>query len=288
MVLWNSQLYGADIKMIRDEDLLAKRLVELSRQSFHKGIVIYTEFLNLNEQSILHTLPINSLYTGYVIFGGYDSAERQMAAFLPEDALSLRGRYQQEFTNFTNNSEISPDAVFFVEKIAVLRISPLYEKFADELTHRDYLGAVMSLGLERGKVGDILIDRSNALIFIDKKLKDFIKEELTRIRHTSVLVSEESWNDFRYTQKVQEIKGTVASVRLDALLSLAFSSSRSKLTGLIEAGKVFVNGRLTTSNGYQIKEQDIISVRGMGKFKYVERLSVTKKNRIYVLIHKYI
>ncbi len=278
--------------MTKEEELLAKRFLELSRQSFHRGIVTYTEFLNLNEQSILHTLPKDSLYTGYVVFGGYDSAERQMAAFLPEDALSLRGRYAHGFSEFSDHSEsadsISWNAAFFTEKMAVLRISPLQEKFADELTHRDYLGAIMNLGLERGKIGDILIDQSDALIFIDAKLKDFIKEELTRIRHTSVFVSEEAWDDFHYTQKIQEIKGTVSSVRLDALLSLAFSTSRSKLTGLIEAGKVFVNGRLTTSNGCQIKEQDIISVRGMGKFKYVERLSITKKNRIYVLIHKYI
>ncbi len=277
--------------MTREEELLAKRLLELSRQSFHRGIITYTEFLNLNEQSILHTLPKNSLYTGYVLFGGYDSAERQMAAFLPEEALSLRGRNQHGFSDFSDGKEdirISPDAVFFVDKMAVLRISPSHEKFADQLTHRDYLGAVMNLGLERGKIGDILIDDPDALIFIDAKLKDFIREDLTRIRHTSVLVSEEDWDHFQYTQRVQEIKGTVSSVRLDTLLPLAFSSSRSKLTGLIEAGRVFANGRLTTSNGYQVREQDIISVRGMGKFKYVERLSVTKKNRIYVRIHKYI
>lgn len=276
--------------MTREEDLLAKRLLELSRQSFQRGIITYTEFLNLNEQSILHTLPKSSLYTGYVLFGGYDTAERQMAAFLPEEALSLRGRYQRDITDLDKKENIgaSENAVFFEEKMTVLRIAPLNDKFADELTHRDYLGAIMNLGLERGKTGDILIDGTDALIFIDTKLKDFIKEELTRIRHTSVFVSEEQWDYFQYTQRVQEMKGTVSSVRLDALLSLAFSSSRSKLTGLIEAGKVFVNGRLITSNGYQVKEQDIISVRGMGKFKYIERLSVTKKNRIYVRIHKYI
>lgn len=271
--------------MMRDEELLAKRLLELSRQSFHRGVITYTDFLNLNEQNILHALPKNSLYTGYVLFGGYDFAERQMAAFLPEDALSLRGRYQG---GLSNSSVLNGNAIFFAERIAVLRISPLHEKFADALTHRDYLGAVMKLGLERAKIGDILIDGTDALIFAEAKLKDFIKEELTRIRHTSVFVSEEGWNDFRSTQKIQEIKGTVSSVRLDTLLALAFSSSRSRLTGFIEAGKVFVNGRLTTSNGCQVREQDIISVRGLGKFKYVEQLSVTKKNRIYVLIHKYI
>lgn len=276
--------------MMREEELLAKRLVELSHQSFHRGIITYTDFLNLNEQSILHALPKDSLYTEYVLFGGYDSAERQMAAFLPDDALSLRGRY----TCAAGSPEEEPggskgaDRDFFIDRMAVMRISPLHEKYADTLTHRDYLGAIMNLGLERGKMGDILIDGSDALVFIEAKLKGFLKEELARIRHTSVLVSEEDWDDFRYTQNVQEIRGTVSSVRLDALLSLAFSSSRSKLSGLIAAGKVFVNGRLITSNGYHIKEQDIISVRGLGKFQYMEQLSVTKKNRACVLIHRYL
>lgn len=63
-------------------------------------------------------------------------------------------------------------------------------------------------------------------------------------------------------------RGTVASVRLDSLLSLAFSSSRTKLSGLIEGGRVFVNGKLITSNGYQPNEGDLISVRKMGKFRF--------------------
>ena len=277
--------------MMKDEELLAKRLSELSHQSFQRGIITYTDFLNLNEQSILHALPKNSLYTGYILFGGYDSAERQMAAFLPEDALSLRGRYAGIPCGRDQKDEGGSAGryrYFFMDRMTVLRIAPLHEKYADALTHRDYLGAIMNLGLERGKMGDILIDGSAALIFIDAKLTDILKKELLRIRYTSVSVSEEDWDDFQYIQNEQEIRGTVSSIRLDALLSLAFSTSRSKLTGLIEAGKVFVNGRLMTSNGYHIKERDIISVRGMGKFQYVEQLSVTKKNRVCVLIHKYI
>ena len=135
---------------------------------------------------------------------------------------------------------------------------------------------------------NILMDDPKALVFLDAKLKAFVMEELTRIRRTSVQTAEVDFQDFSYTPNVQEIKGTVSSVRLDALLALAFSSSRSSLTGLIGAGKVFVNGRLTTSNGCHIREQDIISVRGMGKFRFAGQLSVTKKNRICVLIHKYI
>lgn len=271
--------------MMKDEELLAKRLSELSRQAFHRGIITYTDFLNLNEQSILHALPKNSLYTEYVLFGGYDGAERQMAAFLPDDALSLRCRYGAEQEG---EGGIPPEVELFSDRIAVLEISPLHAKYADKLTHRDYLGALMNLGVERGKMGDILIDDPKALVFLDAKLKAFVMEELTRIRRTSVQTAEVDFQDFSYTPNVQEIKGTVSSVRLDALLALAFSSSRSSLTGLIGAGKVFVNGRLTTSNGCQIREQDIISVRGMGKFRFAGQLSVTKKNRICVLIHKYI
>ena len=91
-----------------------------------------------------------------------------------------------------------------------------------------------------------------------------------------------------YTPDLQQIKGTVSSVRLDSLLPLAFSSSRSKLSGLIEGAKVFVNGKLITSNGYQVKEGDLISVRGLGKFRFEEAGKITKKNRISVTIQKYV
>lgn len=213
-----------------------------------------------------------------------------MAAFLPEDALSLRGRHGKGSWGTPEESMDLRDSrcAFFRPEISVLHISPLHSKYAEELTHRDYLGAMMNLGLERGKIGDILVDGTEARLFIVSNLKDFVKEELVKIRHTSVCVSEEEWQDFHYTPKYEEIKGTVPSVRLDALLSLAFSSSRSRLSGLIEAGKVFVNGRLCISNGAHVKEGDLVSVRGMGKFQYMERLSVTKKNRIYVVLHKFI
>ncbi len=259
--------------MQKEEQLLEKRLLELSRLSYHRDIITYSDFLNLNELHILHSLPKDSLYSQYRVFGGYELAERQMAAFLP-DALSLRTE---------NISEL-----FFPNEMSVLRIEPLHKKYAEELTHRDYLGAMLNLGIDRSKTGDILINKTEAIVFVRPQLKEFLKEELTRIRHTPVAVTEDLAESFCYTPRYEEIRGTVASVRLDSLLSLAFGSSRSRLSGLIENGKVFVNGKLITSNGYQIKENDIISVRGMGKFRFITQLSVTKKKRISVLIHKYI
>ena len=89
-------------------------------------------------------------------------------------------------------------------------------------------------------------------------MSDFLAQNLTRIRHTPVVASIEELQEFQYEPSFEEIRGTVASVRLDTLLALAFSSSRSRLSGLIEGKKVFVNGRMIVSNGYRLKEGDII------------------------------
>lgn len=251
--------------MQKEELMLQKRFIELSNIAYQRGIVTYSDFLNLNELNILHTTPGNQFTTRFETFGGYVSSERQMVAFLP-DALYYEHIYP----------------------IIVLKIQPLQKKFAEILSHRDYLGAILNLGIERSKIGDILIQEDAAVLFVQDTMADYIMEHLTRIRHTSVMAVAEPLQDFQYTPRYEEIKGTVASVRLDALLSLVFSSSRSKLTVLIESGRVFVNGKLITTNSYQVKEHDIISVRKMGRFSYEGLLSQTKKGRYYVSLYKYI
>lgn len=251
--------------MQKEEFMLQKRLIELSKTAYRRGIVTYSDFLNLNELNILHTTPRSEFDTPYETYGGYNDSERQMAAFLP-DALY--------YTHFY--------------PIQILTIEPLQKKFAESLTHRDYLGAILNLGIERSKIGDIIVMEQCAYLFVHESLADFICSDLTRIRHTSVMVTKKDAEDFSYTPKYEEITGTVASVRLDSLLSLAFNSSRSKLVALIEGGKVFTNGKLMTTNSYQVKEGDIISVRQMGRFKYNGILSQTKKGRYYVSLYKYI
>lgn len=251
--------------MQKEELLLQKRLIELSKVAFQRGIVTYSDFLNLNELNILHTTPKQDFFSCYEVFGGYEFSERQMVAFIP-DALC----YEKEYP------------------ISVLKIAPTQKKFAEQLTHRDYLGAIMNLGIERCKIGDILLEGDTAVLFVHRALKQFVMDELYKIRHTSVVVTEVEEQDFFYQPNTKELKGTVSSLRLDSLISLAFASSRSKLVTYIENGKVFVNGKLITSNGYQIKENDIVSVRGLGRFQFKESLSQTKKGRYYVAIDLYI
>lgn len=259
----------------KETKLLEHRFIELSRIAFEREIVTYSDFLNLNDQNILHTLPKNRLYSRYVLFGGYDMAERQMAAFIPE-ALSLR----------YGVSDITPKEIDY--PFCAVKIEPKNKRFSEDLTHRDFLGSILNLGIDRSKTGDILMTEDSALLFINKDLVSVVTEDLTRVRHTVIDSSVINLDMINYTPDFQQIKGTVSSVRLDSLLPLAFSSSRSKLSGLIEGAKVFVNGKLITSNGYQVKEGDLISVRGLGKFRFEEAGKITKKSRISVTIQKYV
>ncbi|MCI6061443.1 MAG: YlmH/Sll1252 family protein [Dorea sp.] len=251
--------------MNKEESMLQKRLIELSRMAYNRGIVTFSDFLNLNELNILHTTPKNMFLSQYKTYGGYDLSERQMAAFLP-DALY----YDYEYP------------------VRIIEIRPLNKRFAEELTHRDYLGAVMNLGIERCKLGDIIVEEGRALLFVKEEMAEYIAEHLTQIRHTSVATTFTAEFNSDYEPDYEELKGTVPSIRLDTVLSIAYPLSRSKLTALIEGARVFVNGKLVTSNGYRLKENDMISVRKMGRIAYMGILSETKKGRYMISVRKYI
>ena len=258
--------------MEKEETLLRKRFIELANTAYQRGIAAYSDFLNLNELNILHTTPKELFPVPYRTFGGYSHSERQMVAFLP-DAFSL---YMEE-------AEINQ-----MYPMKILKITPVHAKFAEELGHRDYLGALLNLGIERTKIGDILVQEKVAYVFVHESMADYLVNELVKVRHTVVLPSVETATDFIYEPKFEIIRGTVSSVRLDVLLSLSFQSSRSKLTPLIEGGKVYVNGKNITSNAYRVKNDDIISVRGMGRFQFKGIVSKKKKGRYCIELYKYV
>lgn len=251
--------------MTREEQQLEKHFRDLARTAYQRGIAVFSDFLNLNELNIFQSLRGEFSYLETETFGGYELAERQIAVFRPE----------------------AP--VFYADyPVKCLKITPLSAKFAEDLNHRDYLGAVLNLGIDRACLGDILVEEDVAYLFCLERMADFIRDNLIRIRHTSVYVEQVEAENFHYEPKYKEVSGTVASVRLDKLLALAFNASRSSLTGLIEGGKVFVNGKLVTSNGYEPKEGDLISVRGMGRFRFRETGGQSKKGREYVILWRYI
>lgn len=251
--------------MDKAEERLRSRFWDLADDADKKGIVTFSDFLNLNELNIFHSMAGQLSFVKWEVSGGYEPAERQIIAFIP-DALYYDWDYP----------------------ISCLKIEPLNGKFAEELTHRDYLGTILGMGLDRSKLGDILVDGNQAWVFCVDSIADFICTQLVRVRRTSVLCRKADHLRLDIAVRTESIKGSVASIRLDSLIALACKGSRSSLASMIEEGKVFVNGKLITSNDYTPKEQDLISVRGIGKFRYCGILSQTKKGRYYIEIQKFI
>ena len=250
--------------MEKDEFFL-KRIRELANLSYQRDIVTFSDFLNLNEQNMVSSLKQQFPQVVMETFGGYDNAERQMVAFHP-DALAFTWEYP----------------------VDCLKIEPKSLKFAETLTHRDYLGALLNLGVDRSVVGDILVQENTAWFFCINKMTDFFLENLCRVRHTNILITKVNDPEEFPHPNLESINGTCASVRLDSLIALAFKASRSSMVSYIESGQVFVNGKLITSNGYEPKEGDIVSVRGKGRFIFDGVSHQTKKGRCGVRILLYV
>ena len=254
------------MKQEKDQELLCRRLAELSGNAFYRGFCTYSDFLNLDELNLFLNNQKEIVRSKYELWGGYNDAERRVICFYEDDSS----------TNMC-------------WPISCLKIVPVNARFSDKLTHRDYLGAILNLGIERCKIGDILVMEQEGFVFCRQEIADYIIDNLTRIKHTTISVTrneEADVDDFKPV--LEEINGTVSSIRLDSVLSVAFRTSRSSLTGLIAGGKVFVNSRLIQSNSYMLKDGDVVSVRGMGKFIFKETTGQTKKDRYKVTLLKYV
>ena len=250
--------------MEKDEFFL-KRIRELANLSYQRDIVTFSDFLNLNEQNMVSSLKQQFPQVVMETFGGYDNAERQMVAFHP-DALAFTWEYP----------------------IDCLKIEPKAIKFSENLSHRDYMGALLNLGVDRSVIGDIIVQEKAAWFFCQSKMTEFFLENLCRVRHTNILITKVNDPEEFPHPNLESINGTCASVRLDSLIALAFKASRSSMVSYIESGQVFVNGKLITSNGYEPKEGDIVSVRGKGRFIFDGVSHQTKKGRYGVRILLYV
>ena len=267
----------------KENQILCKRFQELARMAEYKYMNTFTSFLTLNEVSLFYQ-KINELPNiPFSIFGGTMDSERKMICFHGEEHLIEHAKRKGSH----NEIMLEMDEYQVIYPITCIHISPVSQKFSDDLSHRDFLGAIMNLGIERSVIGDILLEDNEGYVFCEEIIGDYIVEQLRKIKHTNVNCEKIQLKEFQIEPKFIEVFGTVSSVRLDAVISTAFKISRSKITGYIEGGKVFVNGKETVSNSYILKENDIVSVRGMGKFIYAGTAYQTKKGRYSITIRRY-
>lgn len=251
-----------------ERELLTARLAELDRLADERNILKCSDFLSYAEQDAYHRLERQGAFRCGVRFlsGGFGDAERARAFFLPD--------YMDR-----ENAE--------AQEICAIRAEALNDKFADALTHRDFLGALMNLGIERECLGDILVEGSSCLFFCKPEVSEHICRNLLRVKHTSVRCETVSLSEISWQPRLEEMKVNVASERIDAVLAAIWKLSRQKAAQLVEAEQVFVNGMTAASAGRTLKEGDRVSVRGFGKFIYDGIGGSSRKGRLYVAVRRF-
>lgn len=214
-----------------------------------------------------------------VFYGGYDGSERNRLFVLPGYLANGNGEYTAAFVR---------DAVpeLAAEAVAVLAVAGSgYRK----LTHRDFLGSLLALGVERSKVGDIVVtDNAHALIFCDRTIATFLIQELHRVGNDAVKVTmSKIGDDFRVERRFLPIHDTVASPRLDNIVSALIGTSREKAQGAIREGAVEVNYEVADRNDKMPGEGAVISIRGHGKYVIRSVSEQTKKGRYRLYADQY-
>lgn len=199
----------------------------------------------------------------YGFWGGFDSAQRKILCIYPE--------YSEEYA---------------LGECPIKCLTFTFRK-EDNLTHRDFLGSFMALRLKREVIGDIIITAGKAQTFATDVAAKLIMNTISKIGRVGVKITDNEPFSIEVAQEFETIGGTVASLRLDCIVSLAAKISRENAARLIRSEKVYVNHLPVTSISHELKEGDMISARGSGKFILDNSKGITKKGRIHVIIRKF-
>lgn len=246
-----------------DKVLLAK-LWDKINAGIHKNIPSHTGFLSPRELQLAQFLFGDE--PGLHKFGGYADAERKMYIFLPD---------------YLDNSFLMDEE----SPVICLRAS----FFKDEApSHRDFLGALMGCGITRESVGDILVGEKSCDFFVTEEIAPYVLQSFENAGRVSLKLSKIPLQNVSLPeQKFLEVKDTVASVRLDSIISSGFRISRSTAGEYISAGRTAIDGLICEKADKTVSEGAKISVRGVGKIKLSQIGHTTKKGRISVTIHRY-
>lgn len=259
---------GFLLNMNKEETILLNRFKDLAEKSYQKNIYTSTAFLTLAEAQIFYDNEREFSFVKWEFNGGYEAAERRILRFGSSEDLGYE--------------EPAP--------ISVITIDPLMKKFADNLSHRDFLGAILNLGIERSTVGDIVISDSSAIVYCLNSVADFICDELTRVKHTSVMCKRVSVDEYELEApeaEFIEINESVASERADLIMSKVTKLSRSAINELFRNKYIAVNGHIFENNSGLLKEGDAFTIRGYGKYIYDGCNYVSKKGKLNITVRKY-
>ena len=248
-----------------EDRLLLAKLWDKIQAGIRRCIISNTCFLSLREQEMARYLF--GVEPGLTFFGGYDDAERKMLVYLPE--------------------YLEDDSLYEADSPVVCLRATFFEE--DALSHRDFLGALMGAGIARETVGDICVGKGFCDFFVTAEIAPYVEQNFFSAGRTKLHLSRISLKDAQIPEpEIKEIKDTVASLRLDSVISSGFRIGRSLAAQYISAGKAAIDGLPCEKPDKPVSEGMKISVRGLGKIKLASVNGRTKKDRISVVIHRYV
>lgn len=249
-----------------EERYLSDHIADMQRLAQKSGVPRFSAFLNEREAVIAECAVKGSL----CFYGGYDGAMRRVCGVID-------GTYAEE---------LSPEDIFPVRAVTFrFRKSDKLTKLT-QLTHRDFLGALMALGIDRKLLGDILVAEDYAVVFVLETAEQLVLD-VSKIGNTGV-TAESGITMPLPEQKTRRIEATVSSLRLDCIVSAAANTSREKSAALIRSGMVNADFSPCTNVSAAVKENTVISIRGSGRYRLSGISGETRKGRIRVIIEKYI
>ena len=253
---------------VGDDRLVLAKILDSAEQANARNIPAATDFLTPQQQAaacdLLRLAGVPE--TSAVLLGGYEGAERNLLLFLPD--------------------WLDPEDAESQSPIRCLRAAFREE---EKLTHRDFLGSLMGMGIVREKVGDILVGSGSADLMVLDTVAEFLLQSWNSAGRAKLTVTAiEPWEVRVPEVRCQEVRDTVSSLRLDAVASTGFRMARGKAADLITSGRVQVNWRECTKPDKLLSAGDTVSARGFGKFELTEVGGVTKKGRTSIVLKRYV
>lgn len=249
---------------MKDITINENRFIELSNKAYSRNIVTHSAFLNVFE--LEEFVKAKSKFSSnFILTGLVENAERKVAVF------------------FDNEEDVVLSTI-----IVCLKISPISMKFGEELAHKNYLGALMNLGIERNAIGDILINGKDAYVMCLSSISQYIIDNLVSVNRTMVKVEVIDEIPDTLKIKLQDVSLSAPSNRIDVIISKLYGVSRNLANEMFDDRNVFVNDKVCSNNSYTLKNGDIVSVRYYGRFCFVEEQQKTKKGNTIYLIKKYV
>ncbi|MBR4098560.1 MAG: RNA-binding protein [Clostridium sp.] len=251
-----------------EERMLLGRVLDQLALAQDRNAPAHTQFLTPGEQAAVTDLLNAWGHPRHFFWGGFEGAERRICVFLPD--------WQE------------PEDVLHDPEGALAAVEAAFPQDAD-LSHRDILGGLMGLGLTREKLGDILVHPGRCQVLLLRETLPILLSQWETAGRYKLKTRQIALNELTVTPpQVKTIRDTVAALRLDAVLSSGFSTSRSKAADFISAGRVAVNHRECLKADRLVAQGDVLTCRGLGKCLIKEVLGQSKKGRIMVILERYI